>query len=332
MSLQVSVIVPTYNRGSLIVSTLDSIMVQSHRPAEIIVVDDGSTDDTPIVVQRYGNGVRYLRIENSGPPRARNMGAATASAPWLAFCDSDDLWHPDKLRLQVRLFEQAPELEYGFTNSRTVVDDSWSAVTKFETLPSGYWDLAVRKIDQELFIVEQSMFGRLLMRQPIYPSTVMMKRTFFDKIGGWRESLGRNPAEDVEFHLRCVNREGIGVVASPVVGIRKHDSNFSGQTLRTTIGDMEMLRFVLDHNPAAVKYSSVIGEKIIASSSDAADGAFAIGDMQMVRELLKAVPYNRRTWKLHIKSLIAHCPSGMAQFLMRMTASFRENNRVQPAR
>jgi glycosyltransferase involved in cell wall biosynthesis len=332
VSLQVSVIVPAYNRGKLILSTLDSIMVQSHRPSEIIVVDDGSTDDTAAVVQRYGNGVHYFRIENSGPPRARNVGAAAASAPWLAFCDSDDLWHPDKLRLQVRLFEQAPELEYSFTNSRTVVDDTWSVDTKFETLPTGYWDLAVRKIDEELFIVEQSMFGRLLIRQPIYPSTVMMKRSFFDKVGGWRESLGRNPAEDVEFHLRCVNQARIGVVAAPVVGIRKHDGNFSGQTLRTTIGDMEMLRFVLDHNPAAINYSSVIAQKIIAANSDAADSAFAIGQMQMVRNFLKEVPYHKRTWKLHVKSLMAHCPTGMVQFLMRMTASLRENKGVQPAR
>jgi glycosyltransferase involved in cell wall biosynthesis len=190
MSFEISVIVPAYNRGKLIRPTLDSILQQSYAPAEVVVVDDGSTDDTAAVVAEYGRGVKYVGIENSGPPRARNMGVAASTAPWLAFCDSDDLWHPEKLRLQVRLFQKAPDVEYCFTNSMLVIDDCWIEPTKFDSLPDGYWDTAQRRIEDGLIVVEESMFERLLLRQPIFPSGVMMKRSFFENVGAGGKRWG----------------------------------------------------------------------------------------------------------------------------------------------
>jgi glycosyltransferase involved in cell wall biosynthesis len=328
MSLEVSVIVPAYNRSRLITPTLDSILSQSHRPAEIIVVDDGSSDDTGDVVAEYGRGVKYVRIENSGPPRARNVGVAISTAPWLAFCDSDDLWHPEKLSLQVRLFEKALDVEYGFTDSKTIVDDMWSHATKFDSLPPGYWNIAQRRIDSDLFVIEESMFTQLLVRQPIFPSTVMMKRVFFERMGGWCEPLGRNPAEDVEFHLRCVDQDRIGVVTAPVVGIRKHGSNFSGNTLRTRIGDVELLYYLLEYNPSAKEHSSEIQDKIIAASADAAECAFELGQIHKAHELLAVVPHKNRTFKLHIKSLIIHSPGPLARLLWGITSGGHKRRRA----
>jgi hypothetical protein len=165
-------------------------------------------------------------------------------------------------------------------------------------------------------------------RQPIFPSTVMMKRVFFEQMGGWCESLGRNPAEDVEFHLRCVDQDRIGVVTAPVVGVRKHASNFSGDSLRTRIGDIELLRYVLEHNPSAKKHSRLIEDKIIAASADAAEGAFELGEMQKARELLGAVPHRKRRCKLHIKSLIIHSPSGLARLLWGITSGRHKRRRA----
>jgi glycosyltransferase involved in cell wall biosynthesis len=322
MSFEISVIVPAYNRGTLIRPTLDSIFQQSYAPAEVVVVDDGSTDDTEAVVAEYGRGVKYVRIENSGPPRARNVGVAATTAPWLAFCDSDDLWHQEKLRLQVRLFQKAPDVEYSFTNSMLVIDDHWVGPTKFDSLPDGYWDIAQRRIEDGLIVVEESMFERLLLRQPIFPSSVMMKRSFFEEVGGWREVLGRNPAEDVEFHLRCVERGNVGVVVDPMTGIRKHDSNFSGDSLRTRLGQIEMLRFVSDNHPVAINYSTLLKKKIIDATCYAADGAFAFGNMAMVRELLKEVPLQQRSPKLRMKGVIAHFPNGISSLLGMLTTAF----------
>jgi glycosyltransferase involved in cell wall biosynthesis len=144
--MDVSVIVPTYNRAELISQMLDSILAQTHKAAEVIVVDDGSTDDTEAVVRRYAPAVRYMRIPNCGECAARNVGAGSARTSWLAFCDSEDLWHRDKVKLQVELFGSAPDVQYSFTNFCTVVYGTWSRETKVDTSPRGYWCLPQRKL------------------------------------------------------------------------------------------------------------------------------------------------------------------------------------------
>src|SRR5689334_2160139 len=100
----VSVVIPTYNRAELVGEAIDSVLGQSRPPLEVIVVDDGSTDDTADVVGRYGARVVYLRQPNCGPATARNVGVARARGDLIALLDSDDRWLPRKLELQVPLF------------------------------------------------------------------------------------------------------------------------------------------------------------------------------------------------------------------------------------
>jgi glycosyltransferase involved in cell wall biosynthesis len=305
----VCVIVPTYNRAGLIGQTLDSILDQTHAPAQVIVVDDGSTDSTEEIVRTFGSRVRYVRIDNGGECRARNVGVSYTSAQWVAFCDSDDLWRRDKLSQHAKLVENAPAIRYMFSNFQTVVDDSWSQATKFDSSPNGYWDLSRRDVSSSSFIAETSMFERLLVHQPIFPSTVVIRRDFFEQIGRWNEPLGRTPSVDLEFHLRCVSEAGIGVISDPVVGIRKHASNFSGDPLKTTIGEIAILQYVLEHNPFAERFARQIGDQIVIRSASAAQKALQVGDIARMRELLSKVPYRRRGWKLHVKAFLAHWPS-----------------------
>ncbi len=313
--VDIAVIVPTYNRADLIGETLDSILGQSHPATEIIVVDDGSTDNTESVVARYGSAVKYLRIANSGECAARNAGVACSSAPWVAFCDSDDLWLPGKLELQVKVCREAQDVDYCITNFRTVMNGDWAQVSKFESSPHGYWDLPREELSPELFVGRADMFSRLLVHQPIFPSTVLMRRRFFDAVGGWNEPLGRTRSVDLEFHLRCVVRPPVGVVATPVVGIRKHRGNFSSDAYRTTLGEIEILRYVLENHVAARKHQAAIGRKIEERSAQAAAVAFTTGDFGKTRELLAAVPFQQRSWKLHLKAMVSHAPERAAILL-----------------
>ena len=96
--MKISVVIPTFNRGEKIAATLDSILSQSLAPLEIIVVDDGSTDDTAnFIEQNYGDKIRLILHPNGGVARARNRGMREARGEWIAFCDHDDLFHPQKL-------------------------------------------------------------------------------------------------------------------------------------------------------------------------------------------------------------------------------------------
>ena len=103
--LDVSVIIPAYNSGGLIRASIDSAQSQRGVTFEVIVVDDGSTDDTLSILQSYGDAVRCIRQRNQGAYVARNNAAAAARGEWLAFLDADDLWEPDKLVKQLQLAE-----------------------------------------------------------------------------------------------------------------------------------------------------------------------------------------------------------------------------------
>jgi len=109
---KVSVVIPAYNVGDYIGRAIDSVLVQSHRADEIIVVDDGSGDKTAEVVKGYGSKVRYIRQENLGASAARNRGIHSARNRWIAFLDGDDEWFAEKLGLQVALLRNNPELSW----------------------------------------------------------------------------------------------------------------------------------------------------------------------------------------------------------------------------
>jgi glycosyltransferase involved in cell wall biosynthesis len=110
----ISALIPTYNRAHFLDEAIGSVLRQTRRPDEIIVVDDGSTDDTEGVLARYDGAVRYIRQENAGPSAARNRGIQAASCDFIALLDSDDLWVEDRLERQEALLALHPDLDVIF--------------------------------------------------------------------------------------------------------------------------------------------------------------------------------------------------------------------------
>lgn len=316
--MRVSVIIPTYNRASFIGETLESILGQSHQPAEVIVVDDGSTDETESVVRRFPAPVRYIRIENSGQGYARDVGVQMSASPYLAFCDDDDLWTGDKLALHARLFELAPDVQYSFSNFVLVRDGLWSKDSKLDSLPAGYFNAPRRELEPGLMVLDSVLFEKLLEYQPIFPSTLVMTRVFFESVGRWNAGLRCVP-EDWEFHLRCVMRPPIGLVQAPVVGIRKHPSNFSADPLKTELGEIEVLNYVMQKHSAAQSYEAAIRRQIVIRAGNVVHAAFSIGRLDLVKHLLETVPPDRRDWKLRTKSAIARLPRPVARSLWRLS-------------
>jgi glycosyltransferase involved in cell wall biosynthesis len=110
----VSVVIPAHNSQPYIVAALDSILAQQHRPLEILVVDDGSTDSTAQIVRGYAPEVRLIEQNQRGHPAARNTGIHAAAGEFLGFLDHDDLWSPDKLDRQIASFDRNPALDLVF--------------------------------------------------------------------------------------------------------------------------------------------------------------------------------------------------------------------------
>src|SRR5206468_13114174 len=123
----VSVVIATHNYGRYLSSALDSALGQTFRDTEIVVVDDGSTDDTPAVVQPYLRDPRvaYHRTERQGQPRAKNLGISLSHAPLIAFLDADDIWLPAKLERQLPLFAADQEVAVVYSRRLMIDAEGW---------------------------------------------------------------------------------------------------------------------------------------------------------------------------------------------------------------
>jgi glycosyltransferase involved in cell wall biosynthesis len=200
--LTFSVVIPAHNRERFLGETLQSVLEQTYPPAEVIVVDDGSSDGTAGVVSRLSNttAVKYYCQPNQGPSVARNTGVALAKGDWIAFLDADDIWRPEKLEIQAQHARRHPE-----------ADMLWCDVEYIDELGQPrdpiVWNDRLAPL----------MFNRSMC--PV-PSTVIMRRATFLAAGGF------NPAmrcyEDGEFFMRIAARYKIFFIDHPLVKYRCH--------------------------------------------------------------------------------------------------------------
>jgi glycosyltransferase involved in cell wall biosynthesis len=213
---KVSVIIPNYNYGRFLRQAIQSALGQSLKPHEVIVVDDGSTDDSNEILRSFGDQIIAVEQENSGVGAARNKGAEIASGDLLAFLDADDYWHSDKLKKQVRKFESDTEIGFvhcGLTN----VDENGAYV------------------DDYLAGDEGRVADRLLRFQPVViATTVIVRRDVFLKIGGYDTSPDLHPSEDWDLCYRLSRETKLGFVREPLHYYRHH-----GQGGHTNIERME---------------------------------------------------------------------------------------------
>lgn len=199
---RVSVVIPTYNCARFLGQTIDSALRQAYRDFEIIVVDDGSTDDTQQVVAGYGKTIRYVYQSNQGASAARNVALSIASGEFIAYLDADDLWIADKLSRQVEYLDAHPAC--GFLHTEVSVIDEQNNVlhTRFNYETN-------RPVPQGLCIRE------LLLRSHIQTLTVLERRTAFDDAGMF--DLRLPVAQDYLHWLGVVLRGyEVGYLAEPL--------------------------------------------------------------------------------------------------------------------
>jgi len=208
---QVSVIIPTYNRGWIIKEAVDSVLAQDFKDFELIVVDDGSTDNTSDVLASYGHHISVFSQRNKGVSAARNQGIAEASGKLIAFIDSDDLWMPKKLSAQVEFFNKTPDALICQTEELWIRNGIRANPKKRHKKPSG-------------MIFEPSLELCL-----VSPSAVMIRRSLFDRVGGFDETL---PAcEDYDLWLRISCRFPVHLIDTPLIIKRGgHDDQLSKET------------------------------------------------------------------------------------------------------
>ncbi len=193
----ISVVIPTYNRGWILKEAVDSVLAQEYPAYEVIVVDDGSTDDTAAILAGYGNRITILRQENRGVSAARNRGVRKAGGNLLAFLDSDDLWLPGKLETQADFFQTHPEALICQTEETWVRNGRRVNPKTRHKKPSG------------------NIFEPSLELCLVSPSAVMLRRELFEEMGGFDERL---PAcEDYDIWLRIGCQYPVHLIDTPLI-------------------------------------------------------------------------------------------------------------------
>jgi glycosyltransferase involved in cell wall biosynthesis len=200
----VSVVIPAYNAAGTISETLESVVAQSYRPIEIIVVDDGSADDTAAIVRSRMADIPYLRLltqANQGVSAARNAGIRAAKGAFIAFVDADDLWHPDKIALQVARFRSGGD--------RLGVVYTWAIDLNRagNTAPGRGFS----------YSYEGNIYAPLLVCNFIN-NTLMVRRECFDTVGLYDTAIQAN--EDLKMHLALAEHYDFGVVPRFLAGYR----------------------------------------------------------------------------------------------------------------
>ncbi len=205
----ISVIIPAYNAVQCIGRAINSVLGQSYSDREIIVIDDGSTDNTAKVVRQYGDKVHYIHQENAGAGVARNTGLAAAKGDWIAFLDADDEWLPDKLKKQMELLARNPELLWcaaNFTQTDGLRSAPHISVAAIKTA------LGARDYIEDFFV--EAGKGRCHIATP----TVVVHKSVFEEAGGFEP--GRAAGEDMDMWWRIAYRyPKIGYIAEPMATV-----------------------------------------------------------------------------------------------------------------
>lgn len=194
---KVSVIIPTYNRGKLIERSVRSVLNQTYENIEVIVVDDGSLDNTEEVVKSIKDErIIYYKQENGGAAKARNTGVSLATADYIAFHDSDDVWREDKLSKQMAFLKENPEYGMVYSNFLFHKMDGSNLSMPRDVNPIG-------ELDGDIFFT-------LLVNNTVGAPTIVMKKELFLEIGGFDTSL--SCLEDWDFAIRFAENYYVGYI------------------------------------------------------------------------------------------------------------------------
>lgn len=228
----VSVVIPTYNRAHLIGRAIESVLDQTYPHVEVIVVDDGSTDNTREVVESYDPRVRYIRQANAGAATARNTGLRVARGEFLALLDSDDEWFPWKLEAQLRVLDRYPEVGMVWTDmtatdeAGVVLHDRYlrmfynaHALARIEEVCDcadslvDAWPRAPRLLGSAR-IVRGDIFSRILLGNLVHTSTLLARRSRLNEAG--EIDVEFTPlGEDYEFHVRICSHGPVALLDVP---------------------------------------------------------------------------------------------------------------------
>jgi glycosyltransferase involved in cell wall biosynthesis len=216
---RISVIIPTYNSARYLGEAVASVLAQTYRPHDIIVVDDGSTDPTCEVLAPYMDQINYICQPNRGLSAARNRGLAAAVGELFAFLDADDVWLPTKLERQVHCLAQHPKAGLVYTNYLIL-----------------HGDTGRRSVRPPLPSCQGYCYPQVFLVNPVLPSSVIIRRECLNYVGVFDEHINRPTTQDFDLWLRVARYFEFAYIPDPLFLYRRHANN-SSNNMRALIQD-----------------------------------------------------------------------------------------------
>ena len=293
--MRASLIIPTFNHARFVGAAIDSALAQTVSAFEVIVVDDGSTDETPTVLARYAGRVRVLRQQNRGLSAARNAGLAAAHGTFVAFLDADDVMAPTKLAAQLEVLERSHAI--GWTYCDVLMETVATGATATASERFGY---ASRALDGWLF--PELVHGNFI--PAIAP---LVRRTALEVAGGFDERL--TALEDWDMWLRLSLIAEARYTPAMLVTYRIRPGGMSEDRARMDRSRVLVLDKINRTRPVALESLGIVGRRIIADTHNwLGKEAYASGDWREARRRFAAsvvtVPWQREAPWLLGKSLL----------------------------
>ena len=286
----VSVVIPSYNSADVLPDAIASILTQTRPADEIIVVDDGSNDDTAAVCARFGEKVQYIRQENRLASIARNTGIAASKGDWLAFLDADDLWDPEKLELQLAALAQNPEADFAITPVLV-----WSPHDESYQLYSWKGSLDPNVVRAELLV--RNIFSGIC-------SSILVRREAVESVGRFAPGKG---CEDRRLAIDLMERHRAVILDMPLVRQRPGPAHFTNPERWR----VEMLSLIADYGDlyAQLDPSGRLKRRARARMHERSGMHYLEkGDLQTaVRDLLRAArlwPLMPNPWRVLINACL----------------------------
>ena len=282
----VTAVIPAYNAERLIARCLDSILAQTVPVAEIIVIDDGSTDQTLAVASAYPHPVRCFTRENLGLSHARNTGIRAARTEWIAFLDADDTWKPAKIERQLLAAEQHPEAGVFYTDASV-------------TTPEG---AVLGRYLEGKDAATGWVFDRLLSSVFALPSTLMIRRSTLMEAGLFREDLKR--AEDYDLLLRLARLSQFQLVPEELTLYERQENSLSRNSREMSLAEVSILDSLMRRGLTPTQLRSV--RRRLATNFF--ELAYASRHTDRQKSLhwawrsIKTYPYASRNWTMLAKS------------------------------
>ena len=237
----VSVIIPTYQRANLVSKTIESVLAQTYTDYEIIVVNDGSTDNTREVLARFGDKINVIHQENKGASAARNTGIMASQGRYIAFVDDDDLWVPKKLEKQVKSFESNPNIGlvcsnmffFKYNDVSADVADVWAPTSH----PPG--------VLQDWILLFIGDF--------ILMPTVVVRRECLDEVGLFDQTL--TSCEDYDLWLRIIEKFSVHFLNEPLALYHLSANSLSTNKERMLLNEIRVKEKAFSRNPNLKKLS-----------------------------------------------------------------------------